>query len=57
MLEVLAGEPLFELDYAEVIDEQTFEIAKVDTLHKRAIVAGWINEVRLIDNMPMESGR
>ena len=55
MLDLLASEPLFELDYAEIIDEETFEVALESTLHKRAIVAGWINGVRLIDNMPMES--
>ena len=46
-------EPGFELDYLEVIDEATFEKAKSDTQNKRVIIAGWVNQLRLIDNMPM----
>lgn len=47
--------PLFTLDYAEIVDEETFEIATSDSIHRRAIVAGWIDGVRLIDNMAMKS--
>lgn len=50
---ILASEPAFELDYADFIDEETFSHAQSDTRSTRAIVAGWINGVRLIDNMPM----
>jgi len=50
---VLASEPVFSLDYADFIDEKTFAHAQSDTSDVRAIVAGWINGVRLIDNMPM----
>jgi pantoate--beta-alanine ligase len=50
---VIAAEPRFKLDYLEAIDEETFEIAKAESKNKRLIVAGWINGVRLIDNMPM----
>ena len=46
-------EPGFKLDYLEVIDEKTFEMAKPDTKNKRAIIAGWVNQLRLIDNIPM----
>ncbi len=53
MLETLATEPGFHLDYAEVIDEQTFEVAAPNTQFPRGIIAGWVNGVRLIDNMPM----
>ena len=49
----LATESAFTLDYADFIDENTFECAQSDTQNVRAIVAGWINGVRLIDNMPM----
>jgi pantoate--beta-alanine ligase len=28
-------------------------MAKPDTKNKRAIIAGWVNQLRLIDNMPM----
>jgi pantoate--beta-alanine ligase len=43
------------LDYADFIDEETFEPAQRDSKNVRAIVAGWINGVRLIDNMRMEA--
>ena len=50
----LAQEPLFTLDYADFIDEKSFTRAHADSKDVRAIVAGWINGVRLIDNMAME---
>ena len=53
MLRTLATEPRFELDYAEIIDEETFELALPDTKLPRGIIAGWINGIRLLDNMPM----
>ena len=49
----ISKEPGFKLDYLEVIDETTFEMAKTDTKNKRAIIAGWVNQLRLIDNIPM----
>jgi len=49
----ISKEPGFKLDYLEVIDEKTFEMAKPDTKNKRAIIAGWVNQLRLIDNIPM----
>jgi len=51
--EILATEPALTLDYADFIDENTFAHAQSDTRDVRAIVAGWINGVRLIDNVPM----
>jgi pantoate--beta-alanine ligase len=53
MHQVCAQEPLFKLDYAEIIDEENFEIATDSTSKQRAIIAGWLNGVRLIDNMQM----
>jgi pantoate--beta-alanine ligase len=53
----ISKEPDFKLDYLEVIDETTFEMAKPDTKNKRAIIAGWVNQVRLIDNIPMGIGQ
>jgi pantoate--beta-alanine ligase len=50
---ILASEPALTVDYADFIDEKTFAHAQSDTADVRAIVAGWINGVRLIDNMPM----
>jgi len=57
MLRTLATEPNFEVDYAEVIDQETFELALPETQFPRGIIAGWVNGVRLIDNMLMGSGR
>jgi pantoate--beta-alanine ligase len=54
-LQEISREPLLTLDYAEIIDEETFEIATDLTEKKRAIIAGWINGVRLIDNMAIKS--
>jgi pantoate--beta-alanine ligase len=51
----LATEPAFKLDYAEVIDEKTFQIANSATQNKRAIIAGWVNGVRLLDNAVVET--
>ena len=51
----ISSEERFTLDYAEIIDEDTFEIATEETVKRRAIVAGWIDGVRLIDNMAMKS--
>jgi pantoate--beta-alanine ligase len=48
---ILASEPMFTLEYAEYIDEQTFLPPTASTQSTRAIVAGWINGVRLLDNM------
>jgi pantoate--beta-alanine ligase len=50
---ILASEPALTVDYADFIDEKTFAHAQPDTESVRALVAGWINGVRLIDNMPM----
>jgi len=56
MTEVLSREEAFTLDYAEIISESNFEIASESDSNKRAIIAGWVNNVRLIDNMPMNGG-
>ena len=53
MLEVLKSEPAFTLDYAVVIDEESFELATPTTPKRRALIAGWVNGVRLLDNMAM----
>ena len=53
MKEVLATEESFTLDYAEIINETNFENASQNDESKRAIIAGWVNGIRLIDNMPM----
>jgi len=53
LIQGVSSIPNFLLDYAEIIDETTFEVASDATAKARAIVAGWINGVRLIDNMAM----
>jgi pantoate--beta-alanine ligase len=47
----------FSLDYLELVDEENFTLATPDTKNKRLIIAGWVNQVRLIDNMAMGSKR
>ena len=54
--ELLTSESGFALDYAEIINEENFELADSTTARPRALVAGWINDVRLIDNMAMNFG-
>ena len=53
---VASSQEGFDLDYAEIIDEQDFSKAIDTTLNRRAIIAGWLNGVRLIDNMEMKLG-
>ena len=50
IIKILESEKNFTLDYAEIIDSDNFEIANSDTRNKRAIIAGWVEGVRLIDN-------
>jgi len=56
MLQVLNEETIFSCDYAEIIDEDEFTQATNSTLRARAIIAGWINGIRLIDNISMNQG-
>lgn len=53
LIQSLAQEPLLTVDYAEIIEEATFLSATSSKTSNRAIVAGWINGVRLLDNMLM----
>jgi len=53
--EGLATAPGFTLDYAVIIDEETFLPATPETARPRALVAGWVNEIRLLDNMQMKA--
>jgi pantoate--beta-alanine ligase len=55
MREMLAGEAALTLDYAQIIDEEDFTDATTSTVSARAIIAGWLNGIRLIDNMAMKS--
>jgi len=49
----IATDTSFKCDYAIIVDEDDFTEATDMTKHKRAIIAGWIDGVRLIDNMRM----
>jgi len=49
----LSTEAGFDRDYATVITEGDFTLADDTTTQRRAIIAGWVEGVRLIDNMPM----
>ncbi len=49
----IATDSTFKCDYAVIIDEDDFTLATDSTENKRAIIAGWIDGVRLIDNMRM----
>ncbi len=49
----LLAEPGFICEYAVIIDETDFSLAIESTTKKRALVAGWVNRVRLIDNLSM----
>lgn len=51
MKQEIKNEPNFKLDYLEIINEESFLKADKSTRYKRGIIAGWINQVRLIDNM------
>ena len=53
MRAVLASQDAFKVEYADIVDEVNFAIADEMTSNPRAIIAGWINGVRLIDNMAM----
>ncbi len=51
----IESETSFTLDYAEIIDEESFQVADESSIKTRAIIAGWIEGVRLIDNMAMQN--
>jgi pantoate--beta-alanine ligase len=59
MHEAIANEKDFTLDYAEVIDEESFDLVgdenRDTTIQRRALIAGWVEGIRLIDNMKIES--
>ena len=49
----LSSQPSFTCEYAVIIDESDFSLATDSTPRRRALIAGWVNGVRLIDNMSM----
>ena len=46
---ILDNEPAWKTDYATVINPENFK--EESSAKQRAIVAGWIGGIRLIDNM------
>jgi pantoate--beta-alanine ligase len=44
------------LDYAAVVDDETFEDVATMTGPARALVAAWFGQVRLIDNLRLPIG-
>ncbi len=51
MTEVVAGEPLAQLDYAAVVDPETIEIPEVIDGPVRLLIAVQVGKPRLLDNM------
>jgi pantoate--beta-alanine ligase len=51
MVEFIEKEPLARLDYAEVLDADTFEPVSGDTVKVICAVAAYFGETRLIDNV------
>ena len=54
-LKQIENQDSFVLDYAEIIDEESFQVADESSIKTRVIIAGWIEGVRLIDNMAMQN--
>jgi pantoate--beta-alanine ligase len=46
--------PVIQLDYADIINAETFELATDTDEELLGVIAGRIGRTRLIDNMPME---
>lgn len=57
MYEILRSEPAFSIDYAEIIDEESFVIIEdfndESRINHRALIAGWVEGIRLIDTMSL----
>ena len=53
--DILMKESSFTLDYAEEIDSETFSSPSSQLSGDRLIVAGWIEGVRLIDNIAIDN--
>ena len=53
--EILASEPAFTLDYFDFVDEKDLHSQSTMNESGRFLIAGWVNQVRLLDNMQMNS--
>ena len=54
MTKVLSGEPRARVDYAEIVDAETFEPVVRVTRRSYAVLAVYLEKTRLIDNMLIE---
>jgi pantoate--beta-alanine ligase len=54
MLRTLAGEPLARVDYAAVADPASFREVDVADGPVRLLLAAYVGETRLIDNLLLE---
>lgn len=54
--DVLTGEPRLRVEYLDIVHPDNFESAEDDTASTGllAIVAAWVDDIRLIDNMPVD---
>ena len=52
-LQILAKEPAFTLDYFDYVDEIDLTSIQDMKMGGRFLLAGWVNQVRLLDNMQM----
>lgn len=55
MTKVLTGEPRARVDYAEIVDAETFEPVVRVTRRSYAVLAVYLGKTRLIDNMLIEA--
>jgi pantoate--beta-alanine ligase len=55
MTKVLTGEPRVRVDYAEIVDAETFEPVARVTRRSYAVLAVYLGKTRLIDNMQIEA--
>ena len=55
MTKVLTGEPRARVDYAEIVDAETFEPVVRVTRQSYAVLAVYLGKTRLIDNMLIEA--
>lgn len=55
MQKVCAKEPLFQLDYAAIVDTETLQpLTHLEKASARALIAGYIGKTHLIDNCAIE---
>jgi pantoate--beta-alanine ligase len=53
--DIFAEEPRFTLDYFEMIDSDSMSVVNGPKLGDRLICAGWVEGIRLIDNLAVKS--